>query len=455
MKKVVILGGGESGCGAAILAMAKGLEPFVSDSGAIAEEYKKRLAEARIPFEEGGHTMERVLEAAEAIKSPGIPDSVPVVRELKAKGIPVISEIEFAGRYLDEARTICITGSNGKTTTATLTYELLKDAGFNVGLCGNIGTSFAYSVATERFDWYVLEISSFQLDGMEEFRADVAVLLNITEDHLDRYDYKVENYARSKMRVIRNQRRDDSFVYCGDDANIRLRMQENSLPMRLLPFTLGGREQAGGEFQGAFMEGGELTAVVGGERFAMPAVKLGISGKHNIYNAMAAVLAAMAAGARTDTMRRTLENFSGIEHRLEYVGEHEGVKYINDSKATNVDSVWYALESMVSPVVWIAGGTDKGNDYSALKELARGKVKALVCLGADNSKLQREFKGVISVIYDTNSIADAVAKAKGEAKSGDTVLLSPACASFDLFKNYEDRGRRFKEEVGKLIKSEK
>lgn len=454
MKKIVVIGGGESGYGAAVLAKARGFDVFVTDNGTIADKYKAILIEHEIPFEEGGHTRERIMDAHEAIKSPGIPDTVPLVQELRAHCIPVISEIEFAGRYLDGARTICVTGSNGKTTTATLIHQILKDAGYNAALGGNIGESFAYSVATGKYDWYVLELSSFQLDGMNEFRADIAVLTNITPDHLDRYEYKMQNYIRSKMRIVQNQTYDNYFIYSNDDPNILGALHEHAPEARLLPFTAGSDESfvaveghTHGPLQGAFMSGGDFVAVVGDERFAMPVADLSIRGIHNTRNAMAASMAAMAAGVRAQSIRRTLAAFGGIEHRLEYVGEAGGIEWINDSKATNVDSVWYALESMTRPVVWIAGGTDKGNDYSQLRDLAREKVKALVCMGVDNSKLTEYFAGVVPVIFDTHSIGEAMEAARGVAEKGDTVLLSPACASFDLFKNYEDRGSQFKEWV--------
>lgn len=452
MKKIVVIGGGESGFGSAVLADAKGYDVFVSDSGTIADKYKERLLELGIPFEEGRHTAERIMDANEVIKSPGVPDTAPLVVKLRDRGVPVISEIEFAGRFIGNARTICITGSNGKTTTTTLIYRMLHDAEYNVCLGGNIGESFAYAVATGDYDWYVLELSSFQLDGMSEFKADIAVLLNITPDHLDRYDHRMELYARSKMGIVRNQTYDDYFIYSDDDKVIEVQIAARELPMRLLPFTAGGEESLKPVHghthcarQGAFMDGGDFVAVVGDRRFAMPVDGMHIRGKHNVYDAMAATMAAMAAGVPEDSLRQTLTAFEGIEHRLEYVVERDGVEWINDSKATNVDSVWYALESMERPVVWIAGGTDKGNDYEPLKEFARRKVKALVCMGGDNTKLIESFHGVVPEIVDAHSLDQAMRAAAALASRGDTVLLSPACASFDLFKNYEDRGRQFKE----------
>jgi UDP-N-acetylmuramoylalanine--D-glutamate ligase len=413
---IVIIGGGESGVGAAVLARARGLDVFLSDGGRLTDGYRRTLEEFGVEFEEGGHTLGRLLEAGEAVKSPGVPETAPVVVALREAGIPVVSEIEFAGRYMGDARTVCITGSNGKTTTTTLIWELLRDAGYDVCLGGNIGESFALSVARGRHDWYVLELSSFQLDGMFDFRADIAVLLNITPDHLDRYDYSLDNYAASKMRITRNQRPQDTFIYPAGDPVVRAQMAGMALGMRLEPF----------------------------EDAALPPVELKIRGKHNLLNARAAVLAARAAGVPEASIARTLARFEGIEHRLERVGEWNGVEWVNDSKATNVDAVWYALESMTRPVVWIAGGTDKGNDYSALLPLVREKVKALVCMGADNTKLLEAFGGVVPVA-DTHSLDEAMQAAADAATAGDTVLLSPACASFDLFKNYEDRGGQYKQ----------
>ncbi len=421
MKRIVVIGGGESGVGAAVLAKVQGLEVFVSDGGRLADRYREILERYGIDFEEGGHAMERILIADEVVKSPGVPDTAPVIKALHEKGIPVISEIEFAGRYMGAAKTICITGSNGKTTTTTLIYELLRDAGYDVCLGGNIGESFALSVAEGFHEWYVLELSSFQLDGMSDFRADIAVLLNITPDHLDRYDYSLEKYAESKMRIVRNQHPKDTFIYPADDPVVNEQMSGMTLGMQLRPF--------------------------GPKMDILPPAELKIRGKHNMMNAQAAVLAARAAGVPEESIIHTLERFEGIEHRLEYAGEWNGIEWINDSKATNVDAVWYALESMTQPVVWIAGGNDKGNDYSALMPLVREKVKALICMGADNSKLLAAFGGIVPHIADTHSLEDAMRAASTAATAGDTVLLSPACASFDLFKNYEDRGRQFKQWV--------
>lgn len=439
MSRLVVLGGGESGYGSAVLAKVQGLDVFVSDKGTIAEKYKEILQHWKIKYEEGQHTMELILNADEVVKSPGIPDKVEVVQEIRKRGIPVISEIEFASRYTS-AKTICITGSNGKTTTTSLTYQILKDAGFNVALGGNIGESFAYSVATKMVDWYVLELSSFQLDGMYDFRADIAVLMNITPDHLDRYEYKMQNYVDSKMRIIQNQTEDDFFIYSGDDYTIAKELDKYPLPMHLLPFSVK-RFMA----QGAVVNGRQMECRVGDREFAIDVDQLKVKGIHNTYNAMAATMTAMAAGVKCKSIAKTLAEFSGVEHRLEMVGEWNGVQYINDSKATNVDSAWYALESMTRPTVWIAGGTDKGNDYAPLMDFAREKVKAVVCMGLDNEKLMKSFGGVVEQVYSTDSLEAAMVKAKELAVEGDAVLLSPACASFDLFKNYEDRGRQFKE----------
>ncbi len=439
MARIVVLGGGESGYGSAVLAKAKGFDVFVSDAGAIAPRYADILKRWDIPFEEGGHTLEKILSAGEIIKSPGIPDKAPAVAGARAAGIPVISEIEFAGRYT-KARTIVITGSNGKTTTTTLIHKILSEAGYDAGLAGNIGESLAYQVATADRDWYVIELSSFQLDGMFDFRADVALLMNITPDHLDRYDYRMESYVASKFRVVQNQRPEDFFIYSADDPVTAANMPAG-LSMTLLPFTACGSPS----LRGAWEEGGVLYAQVDGRGFSMPADELRIRGLHNRYNAMASALAALAAGVDARKIRDSMASFAGVEHRLEPVAEIGGVQWINDSKATNVDSVWYALQSMSRPVVWIAGGTDKGNDYAALEGLAREKVKALVCMGADNSKIAAAFADMVPEIADTHSMDEAVAAAAALACEGDAVLLSPACASFDLFRNYEDRGRQFKE----------
>ena len=444
-KTIVVLGGGISGYGSAILAKKQGFEVFLSDKGKIADRYKAKLAEWEIPFEEGSHDEERILAADEVIKSPGIPEKAPMVQKIRERGIPVISEMEFACRYMGKARTICITGSNGKTTTTSLIYKILCDAGYKVALGGNIGESFAYSVATGAYDWYVLELSSFQLDGMYRFRAHVGVLMNITPDHLDRYDYCFQNYVDSKMRITQNQNSRDWFIYSADDEVIWREVEKRPLKVRQLPFA-AKNQVVGGYGDGSF-DGKKLRVEVGRKSLSLDPEKMQIKGLHNCYNAMAASLAALAAGVSPTKIRRSIYDFSPVEHRLEPAGEHDGVLWINDSKATNVDSVWYALESMTRPVVWIAGGTDKGNDYEPLKNFAREKVHTLVCMGLDNEKLVKEFTGVVPTVVSTASLDEAMQAARRAARSGDAVLLSPACASFDLFNNYEQRGRLFKEWV--------
>ncbi|MBP3681839.1 MAG: UDP-N-acetylmuramoyl-L-alanine--D-glutamate ligase [Rikenellaceae bacterium] len=450
-KKIVVLGGGISGYGSAILAKKLGFATLLSDAGRIADRYKAALDEWGVEYEEGGHTMERILAADEVIKSPGIPEKAPVVKALRAQGTPIISEIEFAGRYKGKARTICITGSNGKTTTTSLTYQILRDAGYNVALGGNIGESFAYSVATGEYDWYVLELSSFQLDGMYDFRADVAVLMNITPDHLDRYDYCFQNYIDSKMRIAQNQHSRCAFIYSADDQVIAEQLPKYDLRMRQLPFAAKTAVASGAG--DAYLDGdGIFTATVGKRSVEIDTAKMQIKGLHNAYDAMAASLAALAAGVEPEQVRATVESFGGVEHRLERVKEHDNVLWINDSKATNVDSVWYALESMTRPTVWIAGGTDKGNDYAPLMDFAREKVHTLICMGVDNQKLIDSFTGTIPTIRDTHSLDEAMTAAREAARVGDVVLLSPACASFDLFRNYEARGEEFKQWVNENVK---
>ena len=443
-RKIAVLGGGISGYGSAILAKKKGFDVFLSDMGKIADRFKARLDEWEVEYEEGKHTEERILDANEVIKSPGIPDTAPMVKKIREKGIPVISEIEFAARYKGVAKTICITGSNGKTTTTSLIYKIMVDAGRKVSLGGNIGESFAYSVATDRYFWHVLELSSFQLDGCFKFKADVGVLMNITPDHLDRYDYKLENYARSKMRITQNQTSADCFIYSADDPVTQQMLDEmdDDLRARQLPFAINTAIASGdGD---AVLEGHTFTATVGKKSVTIDTRKMQIQGMHNIYNAMAAAMATLAAGVDAKVIKRSIYEFSPVEHRLEPAGTKDGIVWINDSKATNVDSVWYALESMQRPTVWIAGGTDKGNDYTPIKEFARRKVRALICMGVDNTKLQREFDGIVPIIRSCNTFEDAMRAAKEVAEEGNTVLLSPACASFDLFRNYEERGRMFK-----------
>ncbi|MCC6181569.1 MAG: UDP-N-acetylmuramoyl-L-alanine--D-glutamate ligase [Bacteroidia bacterium] len=446
-KRIVILGSGESGVGSAILALAKGFDVFVSDRNTIQEKYKTQLVEHQINFEEGTHTLEKILNAHEIIKSPGIPDKAEIIVKAKEKNISVISEIEFAGRYT-QAKKICITGSNGKTTTTLLTYHILKKAGYNVGLAGNVGKSFAYQVAKENFDYYVLELSSFQLDGMYQFKADVAVLLNITPDHLDRYDYKFENYVASKFRITQNLTSNDSFVYCADDEAMQEYMKHHAFQAELVPFSI--KKKIDGN--GAYLINNEITLNYNNnpKPLIMTIEQLALAGKHNVYNSMAASMAARIVDIRKDIIRESLEDFVNVEHRLEFVSSINGVEFINDSKATNVNSAWYALESMQKPTVWIMGGQDKGNNYEELIDLVKEKVKAIVCLGVNNKKIIKAFKGTVETIIETGSAAEAVAVANKLATKGDAVLLSPACASFDLFENYEDRGQQFKAAVRSL-----
>lgn len=442
--KIVVLGGGESGSGAAVLAKVKGCDVFVSDSGPIRPAYKERLDRYGIEYEEGKHTLERILEADEIIKSPGIPDRTTIMQAVLEKEIPVISEIEFAGRYTD-AYKICITGSNGKTTTTTLIYYMMGKAGMNVGLAGNVGQSFALQVAEQNFDYYVLELSSFQLEGMYQFKADIAILLNITPDHLDRYDHDYQKYIDAKMRIVRNLSEDEYFIFCSDDDVTIRELEKIVLKAQMLPVSLKQKEDPGG-----WIEDNLLHMSLKGNDFTLPVTDLALKGKHNLYNSLSAGITGQALRIRKENIREALCTFPGVEHRLEYVLQIRGIHFINDSKATNINSSWYALESMTTPVVWIAGGTDKGNDYSELSELARSKVKALVCLGKDNSKLVASFGDIVPQIVETRSMKDAVAACYHLASPGDTVLLSPACASFDLFQNYEDRGRQFKECVKNL-----
>lgn len=447
-QRLVILGSGESGVGSAILAKQKGYDVFVSDKGAIKEKYKKPLQENNIAFEEGQHTEDLILNANEVIKSPGIPEKAELVKKLRAKNIPVVSEIEFAGRYTN-AKKICITGSNGKTTTTMLTYHILKKAGYNVGLGGNVGKSFAMQVATENYDYYVLELSSFQLDDMYEFKADVAVLLNITPDHLDRYDYKFENYTKSKFRITQNQTKTDAFVYCDDDEVMKEFMKHHDIKAQKVPFSIKHKIEG----DGAYLNENQITLNYKNQNqnpLIMTIEQLALQGKHNVYNSMAASLAARIVDVRKETIRESLQDFQNVEHRLEFVASINGIEFINDSKATNVNSAWYALESMQKPTVWICGGQDKGNDYNELLDIVKHKVKAIVCLGADNKKIIDAFKGIVDTIVETNTAADAVAASYKLAKKGEAVLLSPACASFDLFQNYEDRGMQFKAAVRSL-----
>lgn len=444
MSRVVVLGGGESGVGSAILAKVKGFDVFLSDMGNISEKYVTMLNEWEIPFEQGRHTEELILNADEVIKSPGIPSTAAMVRKIEDKGINIISEIEFAGRY-DSAKKVCITGSNGKTTTTSLIYHLLKQAGLNVGLGGNIGQSYAYQVATEKFDIYVLELSSFQLDNVYDFKADIAIITNITPDHLDRYNYNMENYVKSKFRITRNMDKDDCFIFCSDDEITINHLNKIVVKAQQLPFTQKGEVK-----QGAFLQDDRIIVRYKEEECDMFLQELALGGKHNIYNSMAAAIAAKAMEIADEDIREGLATFQAVEHRLEKVLSIKDVLYINDSKATNVDAAWYALECQTRPVVWIVGGTDKGNDYSTLVPLAKEKVRAIICMGVDNAKIHDAFEDVVPKMYDVTSAQDAVQTAHKIALSGDVVLLSPCCASFDLFKNYEDRGRQFKEAVRNL-----
>ncbi|MBQ1913570.1 MAG: UDP-N-acetylmuramoyl-L-alanine--D-glutamate ligase [Bacteroidales bacterium] len=444
MERVVVLGGAESGVGAAVLAKVKGYDVFLSDKGQIQEKYAETLRKWDIPFEQGQHTEALILNADEVVKSPGIPGTVPMVQKIRENGIRVVSEIEFASRF-DTAKKICITGSNGKTTTTSLIYYLLQNAGLNVGLGGNIGRSYAYQVATEHFDYYVLEISSFQLDDIYDFRPDIAIITNITPDHLDRYDHKMENYVAAKFNITRNLRPDDCFIFDSDDEITVGHLSNIILRCKMLPFSQEKEVE-----QGAFVKEEKIVIRYEQEETDIFLQDLALGGRHNVYNSMAAALAAKATGIDNEVIRQSLATFQPIEHRLEPVLSIKDVLYINDSKATNVDSAWYALECQKKPVVWIVGGTDKGNDYSVLNDLVREKVKGIVCLGVDNAKIHAAFEGMVSQITDALSAEEAVQKAAKMATAGDVVLLSPCCASFDLFKNYEDRGRQFKAAVRNL-----
>jgi UDP-N-acetylmuramoylalanine--D-glutamate ligase len=443
-EKIVILGAGESGIGSAILASKKGFEVFVSDMGTIKPEYRQMLEEHAIVWEEGQHTEEEILSAVEVIKSPGIPDKAPIIKKLRAQGIPVISEIEFAKRYTT-AKTICITGSNGKTTTTSLIYYILKNAGLNVGLAGNIGKSFALQVAECDYDYYVLELSSFQLDGMFGFKADIAILLNITPDHLDRYEYNFQNYIDSKFRIIQNQTAQDVFIYWSDDPVIAREITKRQIKSTCLPFAIELKKA-----EKAYLKNGDLIFNTLNNPFTMPHQDLALQGIHNLYNSMAAGLAADIMNVKKEIIRESFSSFQGVEHRLEYVATVKGIRFVNDSKATNVNSCWYALQSMKTPVVLILGGTDKGNDYSEIRELIQQKVHTLVFMGKDNHKLHDYFDQMNIPSVDVRSMEDAVKTAYAKGAKGDTVLLSPCCASFDLFLNYEDRGRQFKQIVKSL-----
>jgi UDP-N-acetylmuramoylalanine--D-glutamate ligase len=444
-KRLVILGGGESGVGAALLAKRKGFEVFVSDGSSLKENYRNELLKEGVPFEEGTHTMERVLQADEVIKSPGIPESSTVMKAIRSKGIRVISEVELAYRYKGDSRIVAITGSNGKTTTTSLVYQLCRHAGLDVALVGNIGYSFARQVALEPHELYVVEISSFQLDDIDQFCPHVAILTNITEDHLDRYDYVFLNYINSKFRITMNQGPGDFFIYCADDEVTQAHLKNFSIQSNQLPISMK-REVS----PGAFIKDGDMYVRTGNEVMTMSVFDFALKGKHNQYNTMAACVAAATLDIRKDKIRDAVQHFEQLEHRMEYVATVRGVEFINDSKATNINSTWYALESMTRPTILILGGVDKGNDYSLLAEGIREKVKAIICLGKDTKKIHEAFDKLVNVLVDTHSAEEAVQTAFQLAAKGDTVLLSPACASFDLFKNYEDRGQQFKKAVKDL-----
>ena len=443
-ERVVILGGGESGVGAAVLAKDKGKEVFLSDSGKLSDQYRHILESENIEFEEGGHTPEKILNADIVIKSPGIPPTAPLVKEIMAKGKPVLSEIEYAAAFTN-AKMVCITGSNGKTTTTLLTYHILKKVGMDVGLAGNVGKSLALQVARDPHEVYVIELSSFQLENMYRFKANIAVIMNITPDHLDRYDNKMENYAAAKFRILQNQTKEDYFIYWQDDPLIRKQVESVQGEAMRLPFGIAHEEDSA-----AFLDDGIVRFVTPMDVWEIPRNKISLCGLHNLYNSMAAGLSATVLNIKNEKIRESLEDFEAVEHRLEYVATVNGVRYVNDSKATNVNSTWYALESMDTPVVLILGGKDKGNDYSEILPLVKEKVKAIVAMGLHNEKILDFFKDKVSEIRDTHSLEDAVAACHELAENGDTVLLSPCCASFDLFKSYEDRGQQFKDAVKSL-----
>lgn len=450
-KRIVVLGAGESGTGAAILAKDKGFDVFLSDSGTIAARYREVLEKENIAFEEGGHSTARILSASEIIKSPGIPCDAPIVLQAVAKGIPVISEIEFAGRYTD-SKMVCITGSNGKTTTTLLTHHILRGAGIDAALAGNVGKSLAWQVARDPHPVYVVELSSFQLDNMYSFKANVAVILNITPDHLDRYGHDMGNYVRAKFRILQNMTSADSFIYWQDDPVIADQLRHTATEARMLPFA-----QSHEEGSAAYIDAeNRLILDTPGTSMSMPRADLALSGLHNVFNSMAAGLSACLLDIRNDDIRRGLSDFEGVEHRLEFVAETDGVRWINDSKATNVNSCWYALDSMRGGknTVLILGGKDKGNDYNEIMPLVNEKVKAIVAMGKDNGKIMEFFEGKVPVLRDTHSLQEAIAACREIAEAGDTVLLSPCCASFDLFNSYEDRGRKFKSAVREMKKRE-
>lgn len=442
--RLVVLGGGESGVGTAILGKKKGYDVFVSDFGKIKNNYKEILLLHKIKFEDEKHTEDLILNADIVMKSPGIPDKVPIIKKIIEKNIPIVSEIEFTNKFTD-AVTIGITGSNGKTTTTMLTYHLLKQGGLNVGLAGNIGKSYAWQVSEGKYDTYVLELSSFQLDGIETYKPHIAIITNISPDHLDRYEYKYEKYIASKFRITMNQTEDDYLIYDADDEAITNWLKNNSTRAKLVPFSISRPLDFG-----AFLEENNIKINTINDNFDMPTSQLSLEGKHNVKNAMAAATVAQLLKIRKDTIRESLSDFQGVEHRLEKVLKIQNVQYINDSKATNVNATFFALDSMTTPTVWIVGGVDKGNDYTELLSLVNEKVKAIICLGVDNAKLIETFADVVDVLVETTNMNDAVKQAYRIAEKGDTVLLSPACASFDLFENYEDRGRQFKQAVQNL-----
>ncbi|HKL07147.1 MAG TPA: UDP-N-acetylmuramoyl-L-alanine--D-glutamate ligase [Bacteroidales bacterium] len=442
-ERVVILGAGESGVGSAILAKKNGADVFVSDFGIIKDKYKNLLDKYGLAWEEKKHTRELILNANKIVKSPGIPEKVEIVQQAIAKNIPVISEIEYASRFCN-AYKICITGSNGKTTTTHLVYHLLKNAGLNVGMAGNVGQSWAWQVAEKNYDYYVIELSSFQLDGMYDFKAEIAVLMNITPDHLDRYN-SMQDYVNSKFRITQNQTANDHFIYCADDEITKKELDKRSIAAKKIPFSINEKFT-----EGAFIEENNIKINYQNNQFTMSINNLALKGQHNTYNSMAAGISAQVLKIRKEVIRESLSNFQGVEHRLEFVLKVHGIEFINDSKATNVNSTWYALESVPDDIIWIVGGVDKGNDYSILEDLVRQKVRAIICLGVDNSKVHKAFGRMVSTIIDTQSASEAVKAAYYLAKKDDTVLLSPACASFDLFENYEDRGNQFKQAVREL-----
>lgn len=442
--RLVVLGGGESGVGTAILGKKKGYDVFVSDFGKIKNNYKEVLALNKLEWEEEKHTEELILNADVVMKSPGIPDKSPIVKLLKKKGIPVISEIEFAYKFMDY-KTIGITGSNGKTTTTMLTHYLIRQGGLNMGLAGNIGKSFAWQVAENKYEGYVLELSSFQLDGIETYSPNIAVITNLSPDHLDRYEYNYELYIEAKFRITMNQTKDDYLIYDADDEEINKWLKKNKTKAKTIPFSLSGKVK-----EGIYVKDNTIISTINKEEFTMPINELSLEGKHNVKNAMAATAVAQLMRIRKDTIRESLSNFQGVEHRLEKVLKIQNVQYINDSKATNTNATFFALDSMTTPTVWIVGGVDKGNDYDELMSLVREKVKAIVCLGVDNHKIMNAFSNVVDVMVETTSMTEAVKIAQSLAEKGDTVLLSPACASFDLFENYEERGKQFKAAVQNL-----